>query len=119
MGEFGEDTVIREIVRGVYICRWKGTDEGGDYAMANSSCHRNIEQRVETMREQPAQSVGQGIRGFARCTWVRQSEVGTCQCIVSLAIDCEDVAGTARVGAGLVGEDGRLEIKRQGEILAE
>ena len=48
--------------------------------------------------------------------WIQQSEVGTCRCIVSFAIDCVGVAGAACVGAGLVGEDGGPKIKCQGEI---
>ena len=41
--------------------------------------------------------------------------MGTCRCIVSSAIEYVGVAGAVYVGAGLVGEDGRLEIKCQGE----
>ena len=55
-----------------------------------------------------------------RYTWIRQGvrgfdgKVGTRRYILSFAIDCVDVAGAAC--AGLVGEDGRLVITRQGEI---
>ena len=44
------------------------------------------------------------------------TEVSTSRYIVSFAIDCVGVAGAGCVGTGLVGEDGRLEIKCQGEI---
>ena len=46
--------------------------------------------------------------------WIRQSEVGIYRCIFSFAIDYVGVSGAGCVGAGLVGEDGRLEIKCQG-----